>query len=49
MHQEINESRERRGLKPLPGDGWSDWQAGREYVLNEKTGQLVNRFGWVKR
>lgn len=47
-HADLNEMRVRMGRDPLPGDGWSDWEAGKEYVP-EQRGWEINVDGHRRR
>lgn len=48
MHADVNESREKRGVDPLPGDGWSEWDIGAEFVPGPIRGELINSYGQTK-
>lgn len=48
IHADVNESREKRGDDPLPGDGWSEWDIGAEYVPGPIRGELINSYGQTK-
>lgn len=52
-HKRINQSRAVRdtlhakGVPPLPGDGWSEWASGHEYVPGPGR-RLINCYGWLR-